>query len=319
MSASSTNPIVVGVDSSTVSLDAVRWAAAEASRRGLPLTLVHAGYYLYVPALSEETASRAAREIEQHARALLTRASAVVAEIDPDLPVKAELESRDPADVLVSLSEFASMVVVGTETGGSVAGLILGSVSQAVAAHARCPVVVVNQHAPLNAEHKKVVVVGVSPTEGGQQALRFAFEQARQRGCSILAVRSWGDIGAGSLAMTDADMVRELQAADSKVMDECLAAVQHDFSEVAVERRSVGARAQWALEEAAIGADLLVVGCHRRDDHWFSRLGPVASWLLHRSPCPVAVVGRPHTSAAAAPLTESNRTYREPHGVSLRS
>jgi nucleotide-binding universal stress UspA family protein len=57
MSASRTHPIVVGVDSSAVSFDAVRWAADEASRCELPLTLVHAGYYLYEPALSEATAS----------------------------------------------------------------------------------------------------------------------------------------------------------------------------------------------------------------------------------------------------------------------
>jgi nucleotide-binding universal stress UspA family protein len=78
--------------------------------------------------------------------------------------------------------------------------------------------------------------------------------------------------------------------------------VAGEFPDVAVQRQFVAVRAQWALEEAAIGAELLVVGCHRRDDHWFSRLGPVASWLLHRSPCPIAVVGRPSGADSVAPV-----------------
>jgi ABC-type sugar transport system substrate-binding protein len=79
---------------------------------------------------------------------------------------------------------------MGTEGSGSIAGLLLGSIGQTVAAHARCPVVVINGRVPLNAEPRNVIVVGISPTEGGRQALRFAFEQARSRGRSILAVRS---------------------------------------------------------------------------------------------------------------------------------
>jgi nucleotide-binding universal stress UspA family protein len=110
MSASRTHPIVVGVDSSAVSFDAVRWAADEASRCELPLTLVHAGYYLYEPALSEATASLAAREIDQHAHELLHRAAEIATEIDPALPVHKELDSREPANVLACLSESASMV-----------------------------------------------------------------------------------------------------------------------------------------------------------------------------------------------------------------
>jgi nucleotide-binding universal stress UspA family protein len=112
--------------------------------------------------------------------------------------------------------------------------------------------------------------------------------------------------------VTDTDMLDELQAADSKVVQECLAPVERD---IAVECRSVGTRAQWALEEAAIGADLLVVGCHRSDDHWFSRLGPVASWLLHRSPCPVAVVGRPRRGATASQPSQASEMGRQQPGA----
>ncbi|MDT4979566.1 MAG: hypothetical protein QOG07_1445 [Pseudonocardiales bacterium] len=45
-----------------------------------------------------------------------------------------------------------------------------------------------------------------------------------------------------------------------------------------------------ALLRAAEGAQLLVLGCHHSDDQWGSRLGPVPTSILHRSPCPVVAV-----------------------------
>lgn len=293
-------PIVVGLNDSPASHDAVVWAADEASRRQMPITLVHAGYYLHEPALSAATLNKAAREIDQYGRRIIAEAVGLVREIAPSVEVSTRLDTMPAAKLLVSLSESAGMIVVGSHAEGSISGAILGSLSQTVAAHARCPVVVVNHRHPSNAERRKTVVVGVSPTPGGQQALRFAFEQAWNRGCSVVAVRSWGDIGWGSAALVSGSdmLIHDWQAAESKLLDECLGAITGEFSDVDVERRLVGVRAQWALGEAALGAELLVVGCHRPDEHWFSRLGPVASWLLHRSPCPIAVVGKPHHAQA---------------------
>lgn len=293
MNATQSRPIVVGFDGSPASQDAVRWAAAEASRCRLPLTLVHAGYYLYEPALSEATARIAAGEIAQYASTVTEQALAIARELDPALKISSEIHAEQPAKVLLKLAGSAEMLVLGTHGEGSIAGAILGSISQTVAAHARCPVIVVNHDRPRNAEPRKAIVVGVSPTPGGQQALRFAFEQASLRGCQVAAVRSWGDLGWGVVALSDSGtVIQDWQASESKVLEECLEAVSSDYPGVTVHRSLTGARIQWALQAAAIGAELLVVGCHRPDDHWFSRLGPVASWLLHRSPCPVAVVGR---------------------------
>ena len=42
---------------------------------------------------------------------------------------------------------------------------------------------------------------------------------------------------------------------------------------------------------AAGGAQLLVIGGHHSDDRWSTRLGPVPTSILHRSPCAVVVVG----------------------------
>ena len=48
-----------------------------------------------------------------------------------------------PATVLVEQASDASMLVVGSRGRGTVAGLVLGSVSQEVVKHAACPVLVV--------------------------------------------------------------------------------------------------------------------------------------------------------------------------------
>jgi nucleotide-binding universal stress UspA family protein len=297
MNASQSNRIVVGFDGSPASQDAVGWAAAEAARRQVPLTLVHAGYYLHEPALSEATARLALNEIARYERDVTEQTLESVHRQYPALEVHTELPAQPPAKTLLALADSAAMVVLGTHGDSTVAGAILGSISQTVAAHAHCPVVVVNRNRPKNAEPRKAVVVGVSPTPGGEQALRFAFEQARERGCSIDAVRSWGDVGWGTVALSDSGrLVHDWQATESGMLEECLGPIAAEYPDVPVRRKLTGVRAQWALESAAIGAELLVVGCHRPDDHWFSRLGPVASWLLHRSPCPIAVVGRPRVA-----------------------
>lgn len=56
------------------------------------------------------------------------------------------------------------------------------------------------------------------------------------------------------------------------------------------------------LMSAAVDAQLLVIGCHHSDERWSTRLGPVPASVLHRSPCPVVVVGaahRPHADSGA--------------------
>src|SRR3954453_19652894 len=85
MDAVSAKPVVVGVDGSPVNRSAVLWAADEASRCNLPLVLVHAGFYLYEPVLSDSTMDRALHEIDEHARTLLREAVEAVRKAAPDL------------------------------------------------------------------------------------------------------------------------------------------------------------------------------------------------------------------------------------------
>jgi nucleotide-binding universal stress UspA family protein len=62
---------------------------------------------------------------------------------DPPVRVQPRVKQGNAAKLLIDLSEDADMLVVGTRGHGGFADLLLGSVSQNVTAHAKCPVVVV--------------------------------------------------------------------------------------------------------------------------------------------------------------------------------
>ena len=147
--------IVVGVDGSPESREALRWALAEAQLRKTPVRALSAwdmpigvssiasplGMPGYEP-LGPETA-------EAIGAGAAARLAAVVAEVVEEVPeagdvrVEQEVVEGHPANALVRASEQEELLVVGSRGHGGIGGMLLGSVSQACAQHARCPVVIV--------------------------------------------------------------------------------------------------------------------------------------------------------------------------------
>lgn len=142
--------IVVGVDGSGGSEDALEFAFERASRTGAALFVIygwrsHAGtvvgmggaapFGVAVPVtVAEETTS---------AELLLAESVAGLSEKYPEVQVYREAIPVPAARVLADASQNAAMVVVGSRGRGAWAGLLLGSVSQAVLHHAECPVAIV--------------------------------------------------------------------------------------------------------------------------------------------------------------------------------
>lgn len=145
--------IVIGVDGSPESADALAYAFHRASDQGLPLTVISAwAGDVDVEALRvTDAVADEVRAAAVNARLVaLRRAVGPWREKFPDVRVHTIVAAGRPADVLVDESWAAELVVVGSHGRGSFRGLLLGSVSEDVLHRAHCPVAVVRSMAPDN-------------------------------------------------------------------------------------------------------------------------------------------------------------------------
>ncbi|RSS57381.1 universal stress protein [Streptomyces sp. WAC01280] len=132
---SGAGPVVLGIDGSADSDKAVDVAFAEAAQRRAPLVAVHAWQPDKAPV------GAAPESAEQ----LLAQATAGRADTYPDVTVRRDLVDATAREALLEASEAAQLLVVGARGRSGLAGLLLGSVSQAVMTHAHCPVVTVRR------------------------------------------------------------------------------------------------------------------------------------------------------------------------------
>ncbi|MFF4741374.1 universal stress protein [Streptomyces sp. NPDC001262] len=128
---------VVGVDGSPQSAAAVAFAFEEAALHGAALRAVYAWWRPEEPGIRDEQAA------EQEGRAVLAAATAEPAAARPGVELEHAVVRGHPVEVLAEASEKALGVVVGTRGHGGFTGMLLGSVSQGVLRHARCPVIAV--------------------------------------------------------------------------------------------------------------------------------------------------------------------------------
>jgi nucleotide-binding universal stress UspA family protein len=134
-------PVVVGVDGALEADAVLRRALAQARMRSTSLRVVHAwalglGGVAHTYAEAEARGRQAGRELVDKALARLP------AEATEDVTVSVQLGDRSPAAELVSASQDAQLVVVGSRDLGSLRGMLLGSTTHAVLHHAHCPVLV---------------------------------------------------------------------------------------------------------------------------------------------------------------------------------
>jgi len=137
--------ILVGLDGSNYSERALEWAAKEAAIRHAPLRV------LAVHTVPVGWSGRGVPDPVDNELVVRTKAAAqeltdkVLAGIGGARPDGGTVDAVNgiPADVLLRASEDADMIVLGARGGGGFARLHLGSVSDQVAHHAHCPVVIV--------------------------------------------------------------------------------------------------------------------------------------------------------------------------------
>jgi nucleotide-binding universal stress UspA family protein len=196
MQISSEDAVVVGIDGSSSAVRAGVWAAGEASRRQLPLGLVHVytvprtGLPRIVGSLEQVREGMAER-----GRSWLEAARTAVLEEYPGLEVEHAAREWNPVAALIQESERARMIVVGSRGLGGFSGLPIGSTAVSLAAHGHCPIVVVRGRMPDDPPPAGgLVIVGADGSADSDAAVAFACDEASLRGAGVTAVHTWSEI-----------------------------------------------------------------------------------------------------------------------------
>ncbi|MEU8649430.1 universal stress protein [Streptomyces sp. NPDC048737] len=284
--------VVVGVDGAETSLAAVEAAAREARARGAGLRIVHAFIW---PAMHVPTGPSPLGPPEGGIRNAVDRLTAEAVEraraTAPEVDVRHAVVSGEPLTVLEAQSREAELVVVGSRGMGGFVGLLVGSTAVHLAAHGRCPVLVVRE--PARADGP--VVVGVDGSAAGRRAVDFAFAEAELRKAPLMALHAWTTWNAPLPPPPDASQPYAnppgaLASEEERLLSEALAGCRERWPDVVVDHRVVHGGAREALIEASRSAQLVVVAARGRGGFTGLLLGSVSQALLHHAHCPVAVV-----------------------------
>lgn len=288
----------MGFDGSAAALAAVRWAAAEASRLGSPLVVVYAAD---VPVTTGwgTGAVPVAPDLVRLSRSVAARGAAVAREQQPDLLVHSLGVVGGAAAELVAHSADAGLVVVGHRPRGAVQAAVLGSVSFAVAMHARCPVVVVNDAGERSTDLQgRPVVVGVDGSKAADAALQVAVQLALASEAPLRLVSAWqvpvrepwSDLYGGVPDLADLQSATPAVVKDG--VDVAAAALRAEHHQLQVSGEAVEGSAADVLVEESTRALLTVVGSRGHGGFAGMMLGSVSHAVLRGADSPVVVVRR---------------------------
>ncbi|MUL79454.1 universal stress protein [Mycobacterium sp. CBMA226] len=281
---------MVGIDGSRSSLDALTWAVHEAQGRNLPLRLVHAvDYGNFVMGFNPAASESFFKYVETAGQKFLDEAQQRVEALAPEVEVSVHNLVGRPAQLLEEQSKDAFLTVVGSSGLHGFTGLLAGSVAVALTAHGHSPVVVVRSS---GAHAGGPVVVGVSGTPDGEEAIGWAFQEASMRGAKLLAVLvssyvpAYFDYIEPTWEELPGPARKDQQA---MLLAERLAGWQEKFPEVAVRRVVAAGHPGHVLLGYAQRAQLIVTGTrgHGNVAGWF--LGSTSHRLVQHAECPVLV------------------------------
>lgn len=285
MNGSSRRAIVVGVDGSEHAARAAEWAAAEAEDRHLPLRLLCAweDYSFVIGPITPVVYDDYRQAQHTLARHELDTVTNRLVEAHPGLDVSAETTENRPAEALVAASDTAELLVVGTRGRGGFTGLLLGSVSLSVAAHTRCPTIVVRGDSRYDGSRPEVVLA--IDSDEPNPPIRFAFTTAARMRASVRVVhahRPYADYGEYGIRTDDQATTIPLEA--------LIKDTREAFPDITARVEVRHGQLVKELIDAGAGARLMVAGSHRRHGPMSLGVGMTLHGLLHHAPCPVAIV-----------------------------
>lgn len=289
--------IVVGVDGSPSSAEAVRWAARDAGLRNVPLTLVHVVSPLVGDEPNPEIAvqSEVARWRQDLQRRIVEDAYKVAVDATTTgraSQVTSEVLYGPVVPTLVGLSQQAEMIVVGCRGQGAVARALLGSVSSGLVRHAHGPVAVIHDENGLAERPSGApVVVGIDGSPASESATEIAFDEASRRGVGLVALHAWSDMGPLNFGRPGGAPIEwaNLEVREEELLAERLSGWCDRYPDVDVHKVVVCDRPAFRLLEQADAAQLVVVGSHGRGGFPGMRLGSVSRAVVNAAQVPVIV------------------------------
>jgi nucleotide-binding universal stress UspA family protein len=282
--------IVVGIDDTTNSWAALRWACAEASAIGGRVHIVHCETGGAADLLSGNGTSAD----------LIHPAVAAATVVHPQLVIQEEIRTDRPAAALVRSSRTADLVVVGSHSHSGIETVLLGSTALEVASRAACPVIVVPPcPAQMPGRFADHVVVGVDGSEESRAALEFGLLEAQRRDRPLAAVFVEHENSADSYF--DRDLLQtivEYGQPGREMLAHTVEPLAVRYPGVHVKEALVPGRTLAGLVRVSAGAHLLVIGTRAHHVLTGSVAGSTALALARRAECPVGVV---HRTAAVQP------------------
>lgn len=135
--------VIVGYDGGRHTSAAVRWAAGEAVRRGVPLVVLHAAHYPGMVVPSGPGLWYRAPDALEASEEVTARGVAEALEAHPAVEVVGATEVTSPVRALIEAARGASLVVVGSRRRGALTSALFGSTSREVIGRTAAPVAVV--------------------------------------------------------------------------------------------------------------------------------------------------------------------------------
>jgi nucleotide-binding universal stress UspA family protein len=286
--------VIVGIDGSDSSFEALRWAVFEARRRGAGIRVISCYSAPRYGGLDGAVypSSVDLDVLKEESEADVRRAMDVVAAIDQQIVVDG---ATLLAPAVVGIAESAlpgDEIVVGSTGRTGLLNDMVGSVAAGLTHRAHVPVIVVPRgRTSSDLAGMKRVVVGVDGSPESLSALEWAFDEAAASGARLTVVHAWEypyDVSRASVRAIRKPM--EKAAVDElRTSLESLGVRATDGAVLIRPKLCEGAPAAALIAEAR-GADLIVVGSRGRGALRSLLLGSVSRTLLHRAPCPVAVI-----------------------------
>lgn len=279
--------VLIGVDGSDASVNALYWGLDFASHHHAKVTLLQVADDSF---LSDRAAFRSESQTVSDRLLLVDIARA------KDHGFKGEIDGLavvgHPIEEFERLSGSADLIVLGDHTGNKTAGAFFGSRSVKIAAVSKAPVVVIPS-TPQGDTVKALqrgVVVGIDGSDAAQSALAFAAEEASRLGEDLTAVYAWmPPITPGMEQLWSEELLESQQSAAEEAIAIATAGLASRYPDLTIVREVVQAPPIAALQSAAEGAKLLVVGIRGRGGFARLLLGSVSQGVLTNPPCPVVV------------------------------